>query len=255
MNTKPQDTLESGAQWVIKAIAPKDQQQLWMDHYRANRNAWNMGVGALGGATVAALANGAADAFGRDDRGNDGGSSWGWLAPMALGAAGMWAWNKWGGALKNTLNNYAKAAQTQAQNKRKMTEVGERFANTASGNSFMRTDAEKNAESWVEEQQKYFNSTPEQRQKYRQERKRQQQQAQRDRQAFAQAQKASVVPQTTAPLASRRAVLEAEGAPEEYIKSQNIPEYKPPVAPFRAQQKKQVPLVPSTRNILQQGLR
>ena len=111
MNTKPQDTLESGAQWVIKTIAPKDQQQAWMDHYRANRNAWNVGVGALGGATVAALANGAANAFGGDDRGNGGGSSWGWLAPMALGAAGMWAWNKYGSRIKNTLNRFESAGK------------------------------------------------------------------------------------------------------------------------------------------------
>lgn len=115
MNTKPQDTLESGAQWVIKTIAPKDQQQLWMDHYRKNRNAWNVGVGALGGATVAALANGAANAFGGDDRGNGGGSSWGWLAPMALGAAGMWAWNKYGNRALNLLKRGEKTEQAARQ--------------------------------------------------------------------------------------------------------------------------------------------
>lgn len=161
MNTKPQDMFESGAQSVIKAIAPKDQQQLWMDHYRANRNAWNVGVGALGGATVAALANGAANAFGRDDRGNGGGSSWGWLAPMALGAAGMWAWNKWGGKLTNYLDTRTKQAQQRAKNDQVWLDRYSRFTNWTQGKGWNTDEEYKKSDQYDQDYEDEVKNNPE----------------------------------------------------------------------------------------------
>ena len=102
--------LNTGVNWVINNLVPKDSQQAWKDNYAANRSLWNTGIVGAGLAGTAALTGVAANAFNSNDNGNNngggGGSSWGWLLPVAgLAGAGLWAWNKWGGDLKSTLNN------------------------------------------------------------------------------------------------------------------------------------------------------
>ena len=106
-----------GLEWVFRTLAPKGQEQAWADHYKANKNAWNLGIGAGLGLTTAALANGATNAFGGNNNNNNGGggSGWGWLAPMALGAGGMWLWNKYGKQAIDLFNDVKKTKDAAAQ--------------------------------------------------------------------------------------------------------------------------------------------
>lgn len=117
----PQQPSE-GEDWVmraIRAVSPKGQEDVWAKRYMANRNAWNLGIGAAAGLGTAALAHGVGNAFSSDDRRGGGGSSpWGWLMPMAIGAGGMWLWGKYGDQIKkgfSTLSRFNDAAARIAE--------------------------------------------------------------------------------------------------------------------------------------------